>query len=209
MNVAIFGAGGRTGQHLVQQALERGHHVTAFTRSPQKLAQYEGQIAIVEGDVQDAVAVSLAIAAAGAVLSVLGPTANVPDYQVARGTKNILRAMQQHGVQRLVLSAGAGVRDPHDEPGFVDKLINLLLRLFSRHVYEDMRRTVQTVRDSDRRWTIVRVPMLSDDPATGEVKAAYVGKGMGMRLTRADMASFMLDQLESDAFLHQAPAISN
>jgi nucleoside-diphosphate-sugar epimerase len=209
MNVAIFGASGRTGQHLLRHALARGHQGTAFTRSPQKLVQHKGQIAIVEGDVLDAESVSRAIAGVDAVLSVLGPTQNTPDYQVTRGTKNILQAMGQHGVQRLIISAGAGVGDPIDKPGLVDKLINLLLRLFSRHVYEDMRRTVQAVRDSDRRWTIVRVPMLSDDPATGEVKAAYVGKGMGMRLTRADMASFMLDQLESDAYLHQAPAISN
>lgn len=209
MNVAIFGATGRTGQHLVQQALGRGHHVTAFARSPQKLSQYDGQINIVRGDVQDGEAVSRAISGADAVVSALGPTSNTPDYQVTRGTKNILQAMKQHGVQRLVVSAGAGVGDPQDEPKLFNKLINLLLKLFSRHVYEDMKRTVQTVRDSDREWTVVRVPMLTGDPATGDIKAAYVGKGMGMRITRADMASFMLDQLESDAYVHQAPAISN
>lgn len=209
MKITIFGATGRTGQHLVEQALERGHEVTAFARSPQKLAAYRGRIAVVEGDVQDANAVQEAVAGADAVISVLGPTENTPDYQVTRGTRHILDAMKQHGVDRIVISAGAGVGDPNDEPRLFNKAINLLLKLFSRHVYEDMRRTVATVRDSDVDWTIVRVPMLTDDAPKGEVKVGYVGKGMGPRITRADVASFMLDQVGGDAYLHQAPAISN
>lgn len=209
MKVTIFGATGRTGQHIVEQALERGHEVTAFVRSPQKLYPYRDRLTIVEGDVQDVGAVREAVAGADAVVSVLGPTENTPDYQVTRGTRHILDAMKAHGVDRLVISAGAGVSDPRDEPRLFNKLINVLLKLFSRHVYEDMKRTVAAVRDSDVDWTIVRVPMLTDDAPKGEVKVGYVGKGMGPRITRADMASFMLDQVDSDAYLHQAPAISN
>lgn len=209
MKLTIFGATGRTGQHLVEQALARGHEVTAFTRSPQKLAAYRDRVQIVEGDVQESAAVERAVAGADAVISVLGPTQNIPDYQVTRGTGHILDAMKKHVVRRLVISAGAGVGDPQDAPKLFNKLINVLLKLVSRHVYEDMKRTVHTVRSSDVNWTVVRVPMLTDEPAKGHVKAGYVGKGMGSRITRADLASFMLDQVESDAYLHQAPAISN
>lgn len=209
MKITIFGATGRTGRYLVAQALSRGHEVTAFARSPEKLADYREQIEIVEGDVQDAEAVSRAVVGADAVVSALGPTENTPDYQVQRGTQHILAAMQEHGVERLVISAGAGVGDPKDEPKLFNKAINLLLKLVSRHVYEDMKRTVETVRASDVDWTVVRVPMLTDDPAKGDVKVGYVGKGMGPRITRADMAHFMLDQLEDETYLHEAPAISN
>lgn len=209
MEVTIFGATGRSGQLLVQQALARGHAVTAFARSAQKLGALVERVTVVEGDVRDADAVSRAVATAGAVLSVLGPTQNKPDYPITHGTQNILKAMETHGVERLIISAGAGVGDPQDAPGLMNKVINVLLKLFSRHVYEDMKRTVEAVRASDRQWTVVRVPMLTDDPPTGEVKAAYVGKGMGMRISRADMASFMLDQLESDEYVYKAPAISN
>lgn len=209
MKLTIFGATGRTGQHLVEQALARGYEVTAFARSPGKLAAYRDQIEIVEGDVQDADAVQQAVAGAEAVISVLGPTENTPDYQVTRGTRHILAAMEQHGVERLIVSAGAGVVVPQDEPTLFNKVINVLLKLFSRHVYEDMKRVVATVRDSDVAWTIVRVPMLTDDTPQGEVKVGYVGKGMGPRITRADVATFMLEQVESDAYLHRAPAISN
>ncbi|HZD11525.1 MAG TPA: SDR family oxidoreductase, partial [Candidatus Binatia bacterium] len=193
MKLTIFGASGRTGQQLVIQALQRGHEVTAFARSSQKLAEYASHIRVVEGDAQDSDAVQRAVAGADAVLSVLGPTANSPDHQITRATRNILSAMNRHGVRRLVVSAGAGVGDPQDEPRLFNKLINLLLRTVSPHVFEDMKQVVATVRTSDVDWTVVRVPMLVDGPAKGQIKPAYVGKGMGPRITRADMASFMLD----------------
>lgn len=214
MKVTVFGASGRTGRHLVQQALAEGHQVTAFTRSPATLGAYGDQVRIVEGDVQDAAAVEEVVAGADAVLSVLGPTENVPDYQVTRGTVHILAAMEKHGVRRLILSAGAGVTVPGDEPTLLNRAINVLLKLFSRHVYEDMKRVVALVRASDVEWIIVRVPRLVDnasgaDGSAGDVKVGYVGKGMGMSLARADLAAFMLQQLQSNAYVRQAPVISN
>jgi hypothetical protein len=108
-----------------------------------------------------------------------------------------------------VVSAGAGVRDPKDRPKLINRFFDLLVRVFSRWVFEDMKRSVEIVRQSGLEWTVVRVPMLTDAEPTGEVNAAYVGRGMGMRVTRADMAAFMLDQLADEAFVHQAPAISS
>lgn len=209
MKLAIFGATGGTGQHLVKQALERGYEVTAFTRSPEKLSVNDDNLVVVQGDVQDAEKVDKAIVSADAVLSALGPSENKPTYAVAKGTQHIIDAMHKHGVARLVVSAGAGVADPKDEPKLFNHAIGFLVKLVSRWVYEDMRRTVEAVRHSDLRWTIVRVPMLTDDQPAGEVEVGYVGKGMGPRLARADMARFMLDQVESDEFVHHAPAISN
>ena len=68
---------------------------------------------------------------------------------------------------------------------------------------------VEVVRESDLDWTIVRVPMLTDGPKTGEIKVAWVGKGMGMRISREDLAAFLLEQLDDDTYIHQAPAISH
>lgn len=65
------------------------------------------------------------------------------------------------------------------------------------------------VRASNLDWTIVRVPMLTDDPPTGKVRVGYVGKGTGSRISRADMADFMLRQLADTTYRHKAPAISN
>lgn len=209
MKIVVFGATGGTGQHIVEQALASGHEVVAFARTPSKLRAQHERLSVVQGDVQDAERVKTAVAGVDAVISALGPTSNTADYQVTKGTKNILAAMEKHDVRRLVVSAGAGVGDPNDEPRLINKLINVALKLFSRHVYEDMKRVVETVRASDVDWTIVRAPMLTDNPKSGNVRVGYVGKGMGPRLARADMAHFMLQQLEDETYLRKAPAISN
>lgn len=198
MKLAIFGGSGRTGQILIRQALAAGHEISALARTPEKIPAAE-PLRVVQGDLDSP----------GAVISVLEPASNTPDSRVSRGIEHILAAMEAHGVRRLLLSTGAGVADPMDAPGPFNRLMSLLLRLLARHVLEDMTRTVERVRASDRDWTIVRVPMLTDDPPTGRVTAATVGRGLGLRASRADLAAFLLAQLEIDTYLRQAPAISS
>ena len=209
MKLAIFGGTGRTGQHLIQQALEVGHSVTALARTPSKLNIQHSNLQLVQGDAQDAACVAETIAGADAVISVLGPTDNQPDYRISRGTQHILEAMRQHNVRRLIISTGAGVPDPNDEPKLVNRLISLLLGIVSKHVLADMTQVVELVRASDLDWMIVRVPMLTDDPKTGKVRVGWVGKGTGSRLSRADLAAFMLLQLADTTYIRQAPMISN
>ena len=72
-----------------------------------------------------------------------------------------------------------------------------------------MQKVAELVRESDLDWTIVRVPMLTDDPPTGSVRSGYLGSGVGSRITRADLADFIYAQLESEEWLHKAPVISN
>jgi putative NADH-flavin reductase len=209
MKLAIFGATGKAGVHLVEQALAAGYEVNAFTRSPHKLTVQHDKLTVVEGDVQNAERVDAAIAGVDVVLSVLGPSENKPTFAVTKGTQHILASMQAHGVKRLVVSAGAGVGDPNDEPKLINKFINIMLKLVSRHVYDDMVRAVETVRSSELDWIIVRVPMLTDSPATGDIKVGWVGKGTGPRLSRADMAAFMLAQVDDMTHVRKAPVISN
>ena len=179
MRITIFGATGRAGLHVVEQALSRGFEVTAFVRNPEKLADQRANARVIQGDVSNREQVNQAIAGADAVISVLGPTKNAPVFEVSQGTGYILDGMRQHGVRRLVLSAGAGVGDPNDEPKLFNKLISILLKLVSRYVYEDMMKTIELVRKSDLDWTVVRVPMLTDGPAQAKVKVGWVGKALG------------------------------
>jgi putative NADH-flavin reductase len=210
MKLAIFGATGKTGQHLVQQALDTGHEVVAFVRTPSKLnIQNREHLSFVQGDIQDAAEVEAAIQGADAVLSVLGPTSNKPELAVTNGTQNILAAMQKHAVRRLLVSTGAGVRDPLDKPKLIDHVFSLLLRLLSHNTVEDMTQVVRLVRASDRDWTIIRVPRLTDALPTGKIRIGYLGSDVSTQLSHADMADFMLKQVNDQTYLHQAPVISN
>ena len=207
--VAIFGATGRAGKHLVQQALERSYCVRALARDPGKLAMQNEHLLVIQGSLSDTARVEQVVAGADAVLSVLGPTSNEPTFEISQGTTTIIKAMKQRGVKRLIISAGAGVGDPGDAPKLFNKLISVALKATARNVYEDMLKTVALARESGLEWTVVRVPRLTDAPPTGHVRVGMVGKGTGANLSRADMAEFMLKQVDNLQHLRKAPVISN
>jgi len=209
MKIAIFGSTGRTGKLLVAQALENGHQLDVLARDPAKLEVSHEKLTVIQGDAKDAAVVEQVIEGTDAVISALGPTKGQQPFTVSKAVENILAAMQKHNVKRLVFSAGAGVGDPQDEPGFMDKVIGFLLKLTARAVYEDMEKAVQLVRSSKTDWTIARAPMLTDDPGTGDMEVGYLGKGVSMRLSRADLAAFMLASLQTEEHTRKAPVVSS
>jgi NAD(P)-dependent dehydrogenase (short-subunit alcohol dehydrogenase family) len=209
MQLTIFGATGGTGKQLVEQALAAGNQVVAFVRNPSKLTTRHDRLTIVQGELADSAAIECAISGADAVISVLGPRGDSSGKPITRGTQNILAAMEKCRVRRFVLSSTPSASDPNDSPDFRFKIAVGLIRLMVRSAYEDIVNTAQIVRASDCDWTIVRVSMLTDAPKTGRVKVGYVNKAMGMHLARADMAEFMLKQVQDTKYLRQAPAISN
>ena len=207
--VAIFGATGRTGRLLVEGALRDGHEVTALVRDPGKLAASHEKLRVVEGDVLIPSRVEETVAgAADAVLSALGHTKTSPPDVQARGTRHIVAAMKGHGVRRLVSLTGAGVRAPGDRPKLVDRVFSGLLKLLQRDVLEDAERHAEVIRKSGLDWTIVRAPRLTDGPETGEYRVGLVGENSGTKVSRADVARFMLHALTDGSQVGRAPMIS-
>lgn len=209
MKISLFGATGKVGQHLVDQALERGDEVTAFVRDPSKLTtQQHKRLKVVQGDVLDPKDVEQAVAGTDAVLSTIGHTKTSSKDVLAEGIKNIIAAMNKHGVRRLVSLTGAGVRDPKDEPKLVDRIIGWLLKLLQKELLEDAIEQARMVKESHLDWVIVRAPVLTEGEKKGEYRIGYVGKESGTTLSRADVADFMLKQTTDDTYLHQAPMVS-
>jgi putative NADH-flavin reductase len=209
MKITIFGATGKVGRHLVDQALERGDRVTAFVRDPSKLTtQRHERLKVVQGNVQNPKDVEQAVAGTDAVLSALGQTKTSSKDVLTEGIKNIVAAMNKHGVRRLVSLTGAGVRDPKDQPKLVDRVIGSLLKLLQRDLLEDAVGAARVIQESDLDWVIVRAPVLNEAEKKGEYRVGYVGKESGTRLSRADLAGFMLEQTTEDTYLHQAPMVS-
>jgi len=208
MSLTILGATGKTGVHLLDRALEAGHHVRALVRDPAKVERRDEHLTLVQGDVRDGDAVAQGVAGSDAVVCVLGPTSKAPDMAVSAGMAQVLVAMERHGDRRLVV-AGAGVGAEGDRPGPFDRLIGFVLRLAAKNVLADMRGTVQLVRASDLDWTVVRVPMLTDGSGTGRWRVGLVGRGTGPRLARADLAAFLLTQIGDRAHLRASPVVSN
>jgi putative NADH-flavin reductase len=209
MRIAIFGATGKVGRHLLDQALERGDEATVLVRDPSRLTtQQHERLKVVEGDVLDPRDVERAVAGTDAVLSALGHTKTSSKEVLTEGTKNIGAAMKKHGVRRLVSLTGAGVRDLKDKPKLVDRAIGRLLKLLQRDLLEDSIGQARVIKESDLEWVIVRAPVLNEGEKKGEYRVGYVGKESGTRLSRADLADFMLKQTTDDTYLRQAPVVS-
>jgi putative NADH-flavin reductase len=210
VKITVFGATGRTGIPLVKQALDRGHEVVAFLRDPARMPIQHEQLSLVQGNMQDARKVEEAVKGVDAVLMVLGHTKSSSKDILATSARTVVAAMKKHNVQRLITLTGAGVRYPEkDEPKFFDRVMGFLLKRMAGDLLADSSEHVQMVRNSGLDWTIVRVPVLTEGAHTGQIKVGYVGKGVSARISRADVADFMLRVLENRSHLRDLPVISN
>jgi putative NADH-flavin reductase len=208
MKVTIFGATGRTGRPLVEQALARGYEVTAFVRNPSRLGISDERLTVVRGDVTDGSAVERAVSGQEAVVSALGHVKGSPKDVQTRGTANIVAAMEKHGVRRLISLTGAGVRAEGDEPKLMDKVITFLLKRLQPAVLEDGVRHAEVIKRSGLEWVIVRGPRLTEGKKKGQYRVGLVGKNSGTQVSRADLADFMLDQITDDTHLGRMPVVS-
>ena len=206
MQIAVFGATGGTGQQVVQQALAAGHSVSALVRDPSRLAAQDERLTVVEGDVLDRAKVDETVSGADAVIVSLGNTSNNPDYIVSRGTEVIVDAMTAAGIpMRLIVVSSLGVGESRDQVPFAFKM---LMNTVLKKAIDDKERQEALVKASGFDWIIVRPGGLTNGPATGSYKAGVDVKLTAGQVSRADVAAFVLLQLDDDTYLHQAPAIT-
>ncbi len=208
MKVLIFGSTGGTGRELVKQALEQGHSVTAYARDPAKVDDINhSNVQAVRGDVLDANTVESAVTGQEAVLSTIGAGAERTTLR-EEGTRNIVEAMQNIGVQRLICQSSLGVGDSRANLSFFTKYI--IVSIFLRHAFADHERQEAIVKRSTLDWTIVRPPHLKDGPRTQVYRHGFsiTDRQIKGEVSRADVADFMLKQLSDDTYLRQTPGIS-
>jgi uncharacterized protein YbjT (DUF2867 family) len=205
--ILVLGATGGTGRLIVAQALARGHDVTALVRSLEK-AQGLAGARLVAGDARDANTLRDALKGQDAVVSALGTPAS-PFRKVtllSEASRALVEAMKAEGVSRLVAITGIGAGDSRGHGGFAfDRVIFPLLL---RHVYADKDRQEALVRESGLDWVLVRPAVLNDKPARGDVRALTDLRGFrGGSVARADVAGFVLDQVNNDSWLRRTPLI--
>ena len=208
MKLIIFGSTGGTGRQIVAQALEQGHDVTAFARSPEKLDQKHEKLKVVQGNVLDFASVERAIQGQDVVLCALGMSMKDKTMLRANGTKNIIRAMEKTGVKRFICQSSAGVGDSSDTLPFLMKY--LIVPFMLRRAFEDHEIQENYIKESQLDWIIVRPAALTDGEYTGSYQHGYTAdnKTVTNKISRADTADFMLKQLADNSYLHKMPCIS-
>jgi uncharacterized protein YbjT (DUF2867 family) len=198
MRILVIGATGGTGREIVREALAKGYQVNALARSTADAAPLLPGADIIEGDALDGEAVGKALAGCDGVVSALGTKLALlhKETLLSTATRILIDEMQKMGITRLVCITGIGAGDSRGHGGFLYDHIAQPLLLSS--TYEDKNRQEDEIRKSGLDWTIVRPTILTDSPATGNIRALTdLTDFHGGSIARADVARFLITELEN------------
>lgn len=209
MKLAVFGATGLTGGLVVSQALEDGHEVTALVRDPRRVSLSDPRLTVIGGSPVVPSDVEQCVRGAHAVIHCLGiggkgdgaPTSLISDSVLVT-----LAAMEQQGVPRIVCMSNVGAGGSGS--WFANRIIIPLFVRWLRPIIEDKNRMEAGLRESAVEWSSVRLPNIVEGPER-PLRVSPDGRGIGLSITAASAARFLLDQATSPELVHSTPSISN
>jgi putative NADH-flavin reductase len=211
MKLAIFGATGKTGHVLLQQALDAGHEVVALVRDATKLTLTHPSLTILSGSIYRAEDVERTLRGADAVLSALGARSLGKMDIYSKPMEVIAESMRKERVKRLIVITSGGVEDKDPRFGFFYK--TFLKGMLLKNVYADMiRAEAFLTAQNDIDWIIVRPCTLTDGPQTGDYRVSKRLLPPGKRapkISRRDVAHFMLEQLTRTEYVHGTPTMAS
>jgi putative NADH-flavin reductase len=208
MRVLVLGATGGVGQLVVEEALRRGHDIAALVRHPEKLGALASRIRAVEGDALHGEAMSRTVAGQDAVLYVVGAGNVRKTTLFSESTRLLLAAMTQHGVRRLISVTGVGAGETKGHGGFLYDRI--LYPLFTKGVYADKDVQEGLIERSGLDWTIVRPAPFRARTPPGSLQVVTNVAGVTLtKVSRLEVARFLLDELDQNRYVHQAVFIGH
>ena len=208
--IALFGATGQTGKLFLEAALEKGYEIQVLVRDISKLNQKSDKLTFFQGDVLNIDDVNKTIKNCDLAVSLFGHVKNSPEWLQTNGTKNVIQAMKNFGVERIISLSGGGLPFlDKDEPKFIDKLIRTIMKIMVPKVLNDAIEHHKILKESGLKWTIVRGPRLTNDAKINTFKVSWVGVNSGTKISRGDLADFIITQIEDETFNYQMPFVSN
>jgi putative NADH-flavin reductase len=209
MNVLVLGATGGIGARIVLEGVRRGHRITAQSRSLGRLADRPGGVLAEEADPCDPEAMARIVRGQDAVVFALGESSSGPTSLFSAATNALLPAMRAAGCRRLVAITGVGAGETRGHGGFFyDRIV---FPLFTRHRYADKDRQEALIRESGLDWVIVRPAPFNNKPASTPLRLlTHVDADTRLtRISRDEVAKFVLDQLGETSFLGKAVFIGH
>jgi putative NADH-flavin reductase len=208
--IALVGASGQTGSLFLEKALAAGYDIIALVRNPDKLTiPSHPNLTVLPGDVLNPEDVDQLVKGTSLVVSLFGHVKGSPEWLQSRGTENLVKAMRQHGVQRIISLSGGGLPFPkQDQPGLMDKLIRGIMKIAVPKILNDAIKHHQILVDSGVQWVIVRAPRLTNAPARGAYRIGWVGVNASTQISRGDLADFILTLVENESYDGSMPFVS-
>jgi uncharacterized protein YbjT (DUF2867 family) len=210
MRIAVLGATGQTGRRVVEQAVTRGHQVSALARDPRALGVQAGGVTWFRADAFDLNSLITALEGSDLVISTVGiGTSRAPTELYSRGTANQLAAMAVHGIGKLAVVSAAPVGPRNTQPFLQQHLIMPVLDRIFGAIYADMRRMEALLSRSDIDWIALRPPRLLDKPGTGAYRLGETPLPKARRLTYSDLAAALLDSVARGDLDRRALYVAN
>jgi putative NADH-flavin reductase len=209
VRLLVFGATGATGQQIVMQGLQQGHELTVFVRNPAKLTLRDDRLRVVVGSVpEDADAISAAVGGQDAVISALGVRNSLKSGNlISHSMRTIVPAMERQVVRRLIFTSAFGVGDTRRDAPLLPRI---MYRVLLTDIFADKADAEHYLRESSLDWTLVYPVLLTNGPRTGQYR---VGERLRLRglpmISRADVADFILKQLQDPTYVRKGVAISS
>ena len=207
MNILVFGATGPTGQQVVKQGLSQGHTVTAFVRNPGTLPNEKSLRAVIGDTTRDTPKVDEAVSGQDVVISALGRRSTFKsDHLIERSMQAIVPAMERAGVRRLILVSAFGVGESRRDAPPIPRI---MYRVLLSDIFADKKAAEDDLRRSSLDWTIVYPVLRTNGPMTGKYRMGERLELRGLpKISRSDVAHFILAEIENRAFVRKIAVIS-
>ena len=208
MKFLIIGASRGIGLEVVRQALDANHEVTALLRNPSTFELSHEKLTVLKGDILDKASIEKALIGQDVVCLTIGiKVTRKPVSVFSKGAATVVESMKNSSCKRLITVTGIGAGDSKGHGGFLyDRIFT---PLFVKTIYEDKNRQEAIVRQSGLEWTIVRPGFLSDGPLTGKYRALTDLSGVKAgKISRADVAHFILREAGDSKFIRQTPLLT-
>lgn len=211
MNVIIFGASGGIGKWATKHALAKGYNVTAYVRNPQKMNIQNGKLNIVKGEVSDYDTMRSTMENQDAVIWCVGiPMKNkLVKFESQEGHKNLLKAMQETNVKRLIDWGTPSVSFEKDAKSFITVVPGIMAGILFSKAKAEMVAIGELLKSSELDWTLVRFMAPKNTAFTGKVKVGFGDIKMNFSISREDIGAFMVEQLESEEYIRSMPIIGS
>jgi nucleoside-diphosphate-sugar epimerase len=209
VRITVFGATGPAGRLVIRRALDQGHQITAYARNPAKLDELPG-LTVIAGELDETAAIRTAVTGADAVISLLGPGRDKSSIEpLVPGMQTIVDQMAEIGIRRLIATSTPSAPDPADGRDLRIRAMVTGVRLGMAPAYRAIIAMADIVRASSLDWTLVRLPLLHDKLTDSPARPRQIGEPGGLRLSRAALADFLINEAEHGTRRGQAPILAD
>jgi putative NADH-flavin reductase len=210
MKIAILGGTGFVGKILIEKAISAGYQVVALARNKSKLAEYSGNIEIIEGNYFDKEVMRKVVNSSDAILSTIGPPTKKTNLTVenyAEAMKNLIEIMSEENKTRIITLAAGSITLKNEKVRFHQSLLRLVLKFVSPLTVPTKLKELRLLEESNLNWTTIRPPLIQKG-LKGEFRNS-ISNPISAKVDVDDLAKFMLEVLEQKSYFKTAPYVGN